>query len=234
MKKAIPFLFCLTIYTQTIAQNQMKVIRTKNGSDFSKSIPVRDRYLYDEFHTGRIHFTNGKVTMARLNYSLLYSEIQFIDTRKDTLLLTENKFIKKIEIGSDLFYFDVKHGHIQQIESFGKVNLGINKKLVFMGNEKYAGYDSYSATSAISNRATFTNQNGEMKRLQSNEQRVMKLRTTYFFIDQNQQFYFANKGSLLKIHSKNLSEINYFLKYNQVDFSKESDLRRVLEFCKEF
>lgn len=222
--------FVAPLYTS--AQISNPVFRVKNGGDIRTVITVKDRYLYDGFQDGKVYFRNGKVSAARMNYSFFHSEIQFINPNNDTLLLNDNEYISKIVINNDVFYFEKKQGHIQNIGEYGKVILGRKQKLLFMGNEKHAGYDEYSSTSAVSSYTHFTNRNGEMQALKSDDKLILRKKSDYFLIDQNLRPNFANRVSLLKIYPDHKRTLNNFLRENQINFLDEKDLIKVLEFCR--
>ncbi|SEJ27565.1 hypothetical protein SAMN04487995_3908 [Dyadobacter koreensis] len=226
-------IFCILIciYTNLNAQNTDKTIRVKNGSDIRKTVPMRDRYLYEEFKEGKVFFRNGNISKSPLNYSLFHREIQFISPAKDTLLLGDNDFISKIIIQSDTFYFDRSHGHIQKIGNYGKIKLGKQQMLLIMGNEKYAGYNEYSGTAAVSSFSNFSNRNGELQQLQSNDKLILRRKSDYYLIDQNLRFALPNRANFLKLFPEKRKDITAYLKENETDFLKETDLVKLLEFC---
>ena len=221
----------ILICTNLNAQNSDKTLRVKNGSDIRKTIPVRDRYLYEEFKEGKVYFRNGNTSKSPLNYSLFHREIQFISPTKDTLLLGDNDFISKIIIQSDTFYFDRSHGHIQKIGNYGKVKLGKQQMLLIMGNEKYAGYNEYSGTAAVSNFSNFSNRNGELMQLESNVKLIVRRKSDYFLIDQNFRFALPNRANFLKLFPEKRRDITAYLKENETDFLNENDIVKLLEFC---
>ncbi|MCF2443545.1 hypothetical protein L0657_06210 [Dyadobacter sp. CY345] len=230
--KLLSLLFLLfTVSTTTSAQLASKVMKLKNGSDITKNVPVRDRYLYDEFYEGKVHFRNGTISIASLNYSLFHGEIQFITPQKDTLLLRDNDYVKKISINSDIFYFDRSHGHVQAIRDFEKVKLGKQQRLLVMGHEKYAGYSEYSETSAISSYSHFSNSNGEMQKLETNDKLLLRKKSIYYLIDQNLRFSSANRVNFIKIFPGHRTKISSFIKDNNTDFLKENDIVKLLEYC---
>jgi hypothetical protein len=60
---------------------------------------------------------------------------------------------------------------------------------------------------------------------------VFKRKSDYFFIDKNQRFYIPAKAILLKLFRDNDKEINTYIKEENIDFSKQPDLMKVLDFC---
>jgi len=224
-------IFFVLLCTQVTAQVADKMHRVKNGADIRKTLPTRDRYLYEKFQNGNVYFRNGTISQSPLNYSLFHGEIQFISASKDTLLLLDNDFISKVIIQKDTFYFNRGIGHVQGIGRFGKVRLGEQQRLLVMGHEKYAGYSEYSGTSAISSYSHFTNSNGEMQQLEANDKLMLRRKHIYFLIDQNLQFVFAGRTGFVKLFPRNKRDINDFIKKHETNFSTEKDIISLLEFC---
>ena len=103
MKSWLLSLFFLLYAAFTFAQNAPKVYRTRNGSNISKNIPYAEQYQFEEFLPGKVYFRNGRIANSRFNYNLFYGEIEFIDQKKDTLLLNDKDLMDSIQIGREIF-----------------------------------------------------------------------------------------------------------------------------------
>lgn len=207
------------------------VFRVKNGSDVTRVIPFNDRYQFAKFQEGSVLFRNGTVSKGTMNYSLVHGQVVFIDAKKDTLLFDDTDYIRKIFVGNNVFHYLKKHGHIEEIQDFDGVKLGKKLFLVRMGNERYASYDQYSSTSAISSYSSFINQNGTFQHLEGSDKIIMRRRSIYFFIDKNERITIANRPNLLKIYPKNKKALNDYLKEKAINFEKEADLENALTFA---
>ena len=230
MKIGIITTIYFLISAASFAQNAGNIYKVKNGTDVSKAIPFEERYQYDSFLNGKVYFRNGKISTAKLNYSLFHGEVQFINLLNDTLMLVDNDFIDRIEIGHDIFYYVKKNGHIRQKNNFGKIILAEKQKLVITGKEKYSAYDQYSATSAISSYSSFNNGNGVALGLKGNDKAILRRKSVYYFIDQNHRFYLAKRTSLFKIYPDQKTILNNYIKENKVNFEDEKDLVDLLQF----
>jgi uncharacterized pyridoxamine 5'-phosphate oxidase family protein len=60
---------------------------------------------------------------------------------------------------------------------------------------------------------------------------VLSKEKLYFFIDQNNRFYKANKSNLLKIFVKNKKTIESYIRDESIDFDNEESLKKILLFC---
>jgi len=231
MKTYFIFLFYFLICAEVFAQKTKDFYKVKSGTDISKMLPFEERYQFGKFQEGKVYFRNGKIVTANLNYSIVHGEVQFVNFKKDTLLLTDHDFIDRIAINDHVFYYLEGHGHIQQKADFSKIKLAEKQFLVVMGREKYAAYDQYSATSAISSYSGYTSGTaGAFSPLQGIDKVILRKRFSYFWIDKNQRISNANKANLLKIFPKYKHELNEFVKDNNTDFNKEDDLIKILEY----
>lgn len=231
MKGIFTFAICFQIGLSVCAQNNGDIYKVKNGTDISKTIPFRERYLFDKFHDGKVYFRNGKITKAKLNYSLYHGEIQFIGAKEDTLLLADNSFINKIVISNEIFYYSEVYGHMQQKLDFGQVKLGEKQLLLSMGNEKFNAYNQYSANSSTWSYSSFLSNSGEFQWIQPSDKIVLRRTSGYFWIDKNQRFYKANKANLLKIYPDLKKEVNAYILKNNTNFESENDLAKILKYC---
>ena len=60
----------------------------KAGERPASVIPLKAQYQYQDFRNGILFFPKGKKSeILSLNFNILYSEIQFIDTKGDTVFL---------------------------------------------------------------------------------------------------------------------------------------------------
>ncbi|TDE17252.1 hypothetical protein [Dyadobacter psychrotolerans] len=231
MKSILLLTLGLLLAVSTYAQTK-KMYHVPNESDIRKSIPMKDRYQFENFKKGTVHFRNGTKSQAQLNYSFFHSEIQFIDPRKDTLLLADNSFVIQITIDTLVYYYLRKEGHIQQIGGFDKIRLGRKQNLVVMGTEYTSGYEGKSSTSAISSYSTYLDKGGQMQKLNPATNIMMRRGNIYFWMDQNDRFSFATKANLYKLFPKHKRELSSYFKENEISFTDENDMIKLLDFCK--
>jgi len=230
MKIIILFLACCFGPFHSFSQNTKDVYRVNNGTDISKAFSYQERYQFESFREGTVYFRGGRMSKARLNYSLVHGEVQFINA-KDTLLLTENDFVDRIEIGDDIFYYVKGHGHLRKKAEFGGVKLTEKLFLVPAGSEKKSAYDQYTETSAISSYSSYTNSNGMRQTLDGSDRVILKKRNIYFWMDKNRRFVLATKANLHKLFPHQKKSVNRYIQEQKIDFEKETDLAKVLEYA---
>jgi hypothetical protein len=216
------------------------------GEIVASVIPIKEQYVYDEFQQGTVWFRNGKSLPALLNYNHLYGEMQFINSKGDTLALVEEHSLKKITIGEQVFYYMNKNGFVELLTAELPVMLARKQNLeiirstfrlvrnsgigttgnVFAGerdDNMNGPFNSYTHASSLSYRKLYTHKApGELQ---------LAKQTSYYFVDQNERIYRAQKATLLKLFGRHKKAIEDYIDINQLDFTKEEDLKKLLSFC---
>lgn len=210
---------------------EAKLIKIKAGEDIQSAVLFADKYRYPQFKEGTVTFFTGTTTAGKLNYNLLLGEMQFISPSSDTLSLANEATIKEIKIGENRFYYDLKNGYLEVREEYQSIKLAIKQSFRVAGIEKIGGYQQSSAVSSIKNYSILANGNSSVKRLEAKGDIVLSKEKLYFFIDQNNRFYKANKSNLLKIFVKNKKTIESYIRDESIDFDNEESLKKILLFC---
>jgi hypothetical protein len=229
--KSLPVAVLFFITTNLFGQGFGEIYKVKNGDEISKTLPKEARYQFSDFGDGKVYFRNGRTSLAKLNYSIVHAEVQFISPTRDTMLLTENEFIDRIEIANEVFYFFPGNGHVQQIADNGKVKLCRKLYLAHFGTGRYSAYGQYSETSAISSYSSYMGKDGRYNSLRGNDQISLRKKHVFFFVDKNRRLHQANRVNLLKIYPDHKRSVDKFIEENEIDFNSEEHLLKVVQFA---
>ncbi|MDO1451723.1 hypothetical protein Q0590_35950 [Rhodocytophaga aerolata] len=209
------------------------------GEIVSAVIPINEQYVYGEFQQGTVWFRNGNSLPALLNYNYLYGEMQFINSKADTLALVEENSLKKITIGEQVFYYMNKNGFVELLTAPLPVKLAkkqnieiIRSNFRLVGNSGGLGLPapapptSASGTPSYNYKKLYTQKTpGELE---------LTMQTSYYFVDQNERIYRAQRSTLLKLFGRHKKTIEAYIDTNQVDFTREKDLKKLLEYCAQY
>jgi hypothetical protein len=229
--RIVSILLILVVQLTAHAQDNNQVRRVRNGSDMTKTIPYAERFQYDVFKDGKVFFRNGNIVKAKLNYSLPHGEVQFVDARKDTMILTDKVFISKITIEADTFYYFEKHGHVRKLMNFNNVTLAEKQFIAQLDSERNSAYEQYTSTSAISVYSSYTNSRGLQQPLEGNDKVLLKRRVVHILIDRNQNAFLATKANLLRLFPKHKRSISQYLKDNDNEFVELKDINAALTYA---
>ena len=226
---AFVLLFFLGV-AEVLAQDKDR-IKVKVGGEISSRDFTYAAYRFPAFQEAIIHYNTGIPAKGTLNYNFLLGEMHFIGPKGDTLALDNLYLVKYVAIGENKFYYDPESkGFGEEIADFNAVRLLITHKFKPSDKESGVAYDQFSNTSATTNYGTYA-VNGRIQKLNINEYLVLSKRATYYISNQNNQFYPATKGNILKIFSKQKPAVEKFMKENRIDFQKEEDLKQLLGYC---
>ncbi|WP_128545987.1 hypothetical protein [Larkinella soli] len=231
MKTIICLSGMILLLSGTLRAQNPGVIRVKGGPNWQRSVPLGERYRYPQFKNGKITYTSGQTATGRLNYNILIGEMQFIDIKGDTLSLANETTVREVEVGESRFRYDPKFGFIEVISEHPAASLTMKPVFKTVRAEKNGGYNQSSGTSAISQYKSFIGSNGQLSRLEQEGDLLLEKDVVYLMVDRNNRFYRLNRATVLKTFPKSRSEIDAFLKAESIDFKKEADLKKLLQFC---
>lgn len=231
MKKLIlPVILCLSI--QVVYSQSPNTILVKAGEDFSKVIPLNERYRYTEFHDGLLHYPQGKKSsVLKLNYNLVFGAVQFLDDKGDTLFIAEDSNIfKYVQIQRDLYYHDFRDGYFEILTRNAPVKLIAQLKWKVVRKEIVVE-NGYGTSASVSNTEYSSRRSSDINNFVQNENTLFGKDLSYFLLGKKEKIYKANKNGFLKIFYDHKQKINLYIKEQNIDFLKEEDLKKLLEFC---
>ena len=228
MKILLILAMCIFCIVKGSAQTE-KVYSVKMGEVPDKIIPREAVYLLPGFTQGVAFLKDGSSSTERFNYNSLLDEMHFISVQGDTLAIAEPALINSVEIDSIKFYYD--SGYIQQISTQGNYKLAVKHIWKQIPGKKTGGYDMGSDAGAIETFSTFGNSNGPIGRLRVPKDVVFKNEKSFYIGDRFNHFQKANKKNINALFvNKNIAQ---YLEEHNVDFTKEEDMKALLQFCAE-
>jgi hypothetical protein len=206
---------------------QSDAVRIKAGEDPAKAYSSHGFYQFPSFNNGTAVFKNGGQTAAKFNYHMLNEEMHFIAMNGDTLALADPFSVKYISIDSITFHYS--DGYLELITGDELVKLARRIKLN-TSSEKIGAYGQASPSGSIRT----TNKiilNNTSKDLTLNQNLIIQKDFSYYWLDKFGAALKATKANLLKLLDPDKkNSIEDYLKKNKVDFSKEADLKKLLQF----
>jgi hypothetical protein len=197
-------------------------------------IPVPDQNRYPEFREGMIYYSNKAPVFCKLNYSVLYGEMQFIAPEGDTLAIGNEHTVKKVIIGQDVFYYLYGQGFVEVIADYPALRLAHKQHTkVILGDYLSRGSDGYSVQEGIGYNKDPMNY-PTLKQIYSQQTHgLMKIarETSYYFIDHNNRFYPAQKKILFELFPRKRRKIQAYIKEKQIDFKQGDALLKMVKFC---
>ena len=218
-------LLMLTYCCRLHAQDSTIII--KAGKSFHESVSMSELYQYPQFVQGKVFFIPGDSGIAKLNYSRLLDEMQFIDPKGDTLNIANAGTIRFIRINMDVFYYN--NGWVKLIKDMNGIKLAMKQTLRVSGKDKIGAYGVADPVSAISSYGTLLDQKGIFN-LVPREDITLAKKTEYYFGDKYNRFVWATRKNLLQQFSKQSGPLKTYLKENNVNLENREHLEKLLQF----
>ncbi len=207
--------------TMSLAQN-VRTLKVEAGTDVMYLVPEHERYRYDHFQRGKVHFNNGNTIAATLNYNFFNQEIQFINSTGDTLAIAQKYTVDYVKIGEHIFHYYPTVGYLEVQEEFPSIAFAVHRFIQAVRNKEGRVVlndplnESHNPLSAL-----------------GNDQDKLTLATgqAYFIIDKNKRFYPAQRSSFYRIFPEGRTTIKAYIKKHRISLDQEEDIRKLLRFC---
>jgi len=224
-KFLLPVFVMLLFNSKDYAQTNHWTV--KAGESIAASLGDSIIYHYPEFTGGVVHLKNGTLSHASLNFNLVTGEMQFITPSKDTLAIANESSIDHITIQNDTFYFD--KFFIQLIHGNTDAKLGKIEIIKQTNVEKQGAYGQMNSTGSIDAIDSYYS-SGQMYKLAESTTVTMRKSIILFIGDKNNHFLPANKKNISKLFGKKNSTVESFIKENKIEFNKEDDLIKLVDY----
>lgn len=226
------FLGIFLIFLALNLRAQEKQVFVLNpGQRVSDVLGFSDIFHYPQFKTGIVYYRDGRAGSSKLNYNLLTGELLFIQSPSDTVALADEPTIKIITIDSDQFIYNVSAKSYFQIRDTTKKISLLRKESIKFSDSKKMGLFGQPIIAAA-DQITSLSDHGQVYNLTANEKVDLIKQPEYFFEDENGKIYPAIKKSIAKAFDKYKDPIESFLESQDIDFTKESDLKKLFAYIR--
>jgi hypothetical protein len=171
--------------------------------------------MYPSFQQGQItYFTDfAPHQNLRLNYNLYYGQMDLIDYNGDTVQIKPLKTIKSIQVGTDVYFLDVKEGYLRIVIE-GDLTLAAHTFFHLAGMQYVAG------TSGT-----------DVRGRPSPSDKVYVLASVYVFLDSNRKVVMPSRAYLRRVFPEYKTAIDDYLSTKSVNFFAGNDFVELTKFC---
>jgi hypothetical protein len=227
MRVILVFAIVILFNVTAIAQQKNTYI-VKVGETPGEVLPSDAIYAFPVFKDGVVYMRDGSSSRHKLNYYVIMNEMHFIANNGDTLAISDPDLIKSIIIDTITYYYDKTFLQVLfQVDSF---KLAVKQVLLQSSYRLRGGYDVPTAISSITTYGSL-NKGGSMRQLQVKKDVQFTKEVSYFVSDKFNHFFRAGRRAFLELFPNNRALIQNYIKDNNINFFKESDLKKLLQFC---
>jgi hypothetical protein len=226
MKVPLLLIIGLLLAATAPAQNSNTLL-VKAGTTIKESIPPAELYHFAAFRTGKVYFKDGRSAAGLMNYHRLLDELQFINSKGDTLAVDNEPTIELVVLDRDTFYYD--GSFIKLLHANGDTKLGVKQWLKLIDRQKTGGYDQPSTTSAITAFSSYDD-GRRLYDLVVREDLILNRELQYYFGNKFNRFVPVTRKNVYDLFPKHEAALTEYLKTEKVDFKKGSDLQKLFTF----
>ena len=227
MKKYIVLLLLMPVIFRANAQER-EIIEAVSGEDLNKRVKQHMQYLFPEFSDGFVYL-KGMRSAGKLNYNMLVGEMHFIDNENQVLALNTDD-VQMVNIDNRKFYPFNKMEFVEELLVAGNLQLQIRRKGNVASHSKKGAYGMSSSTSAITSYNSIQGAD-RTHNLSVIENVMISLNKFYYLVIDNKRFLIKNQKTFTKQFSQHKTQIEAFVKDQNISFDNEDDLITLVKYC---
>lgn len=188
--------------------------RNRGLAEIDAVIPSSEKYSYKNFTNGNLIYSSGNQSqIVKMNYHLLYGEMQFIGEKGDTLFIANTDSIAFVRFEKTLYLYSYQNGYYKIISGNDQIKLCAQQKLK-LNEQRYTSN----------------------KDLNVPVQHLVISNKEYYYLLDKEVTYEATKTGFQNAFPKYEQQIEVYLKQmarqrTPIKFYREDDLVALLKFC---
>lgn len=221
MKKVSLVINLLMLLSTCLSAQKGNTFTVLAGKKVEDCIPFEERFRFPEFTAGKVFFTQGTNTDAKLNFNFMTREMAYIQGH-DTLAISNPTDIKQIIIDGNIFIMN--KGYMEVISN-GKIPVGLRQYFNLMDERKKDPYGQIAAGAATTSYSSL-HTDGHYYKLMQDHDRLFQKVTEYYLATSSSGFVSFSKKKVILLFPQKKKEIENYLESNKVDFDSRDDLIR--------
>jgi hypothetical protein len=222
----------ILVHFLILAVNAQEQIRVKAGEDFSKSLNSFGVYRLPAFVPSRIHFRDGRLTQAHMNYNLALGELQFLSGAVDTLSVGNPEELAYVEVDTILFYYGEKK-YLEVIAGKADETKLAQWEQFNFEFEQLGAFDKAQNGVDVKSYQNYSSPNGQhIYDLSANQNRIITRETRFYLIDRFGKIHPATRSGFLSAFPHCREIINNDARTQGVHYGRKEDLRALHALCK--
>lgn len=185
--------------------------------------------LFERFESGIVAYKNGACYSTLFNYDMLNQQMLFREPDGNVLVIGNSRDVLILTVGERRFFPITSAGAFYEEISAGKGTFFVKRKVTKVSEGKAAPFGGYSQTQSATSVGNWQS-SGTNVNLTANEKFKLKIEDTYYLKIGNSYKRFSSAKSLGKLFKGHELEIKEFADNQSINFSKEDDIARIVEY----
>lgn len=212
------------------AQTINKTVDLSAGDTVDNVLNNSLKYAFKEFTDGTVIYKDGKAA-GKLNYNYLNNEMQFIEPQTSRMQAVANvDNITMIIIDNRRFVPSGNKSEFIELITEGSNMLGVKRKINIKnyGTSGPYGSNSYSSLDGENN---FMVNSSQTKTTSSSVKKIFD-ETLYYLVAGDEKNLIKGVKTFTKSYGKdNADKIKKYAEDNNINFNKEEDLIKMIQYC---
>jgi hypothetical protein len=226
--KKIQLIVCVLAVPVCMLGQSSQSVKMNNNKISSELIKPELQYIFPDFLPGRVIRKDKPEVQCKLNYNFLLDEMLFIDENGNKMALSSNDDITQVYIGKRLFMPALK-GYVEVIE---RGNIGLVYKwtcnIVEKGKEGALGLTTDAPSIYQMNQMSF---DAKQWKLDVDKEAVVSVEVVPYLKVKSKYIQIKGVKAFYSALSSKKSMIDNYITQNPIDFKKETDLRKLTQYC---
>ena len=207
-----------------------QIVESVSGEDVSKRVSHRMQYVFPEFTNGEVFYIGMPKVSGSLNYNMLVGEMQFVENGQ-VLALADIERVLLVSIDNRKFYRFKKNEFAEELYSTGSCFLRARYRGNAVTHGKKGAYGTTSSTASITSYSSYS-ANNQTFNLNVAEEVLVSVDNFYYLVGTNGKYtQIKNVKAFTKHFPKYKSQIEAFVKENNIKFNDQNSLISLLAFC---
>jgi len=234
-------LICVLSVCNIILLGQERFSIQLHSEEDINSKVANNRYLFSEFTSGTVIFTDNTATKADINYDIIMDEMHFTDAKGEVKALANNPAdIVSIHIDGREF-IHLRYGYAEVLAYSGNKALLISRRIKAETDKPTGAYGTASEVSAVERSSVIFGEVGTVGAnsvksdavtvLSETKNITFNIQQTIYLQSNKYTYTGGNESNFIKVFGKNKkSMIHDYIKGHKLDLRKPTDLLELFNY----
>jgi hypothetical protein len=193
------------------------------------SISNHYSYLFPSFMEAEVKFRDGRSFTYKMDFNMLICEMQYINTKGDTLQITNAGLIDSIRMDSCSFIYDYQKGYFQIVAVSDAASLAIYRRASFLPVQK-GGMGENRQDGGVQQFNLMNTREGTRPLVLDQDINAVRT-TTYLLILKSGEMENAGKAAFMKLYNGDKKSFDQYIMANKINLNQQDDLEKLFHFC---
>ena len=220
---------CCLIFGGMTAASAQNAVQHQKGEDLNQHLSDSIKFIFPEFQSGIITFSDGSHSRGPVNISTIEQRIYFISAEGAYQVLVNEDQVRRVSI-KDRSFVKTRYGYVELLDYAAETSLGAVRRTSFFETETKGAYGMASQTTSVATIGQLQ-QNGNVYTLGVDQSTPFKYKIVPYLY-RNGKVLISNKKNFQKCFPDKKAVIEQYLKDKPVDFENFEEVESLFNALK--